>query len=333
MSDSEPKKRLALAASALKQIPGNDLRFSVLASQILMARAPADHAVDKNGEFAKIIGAIDKMVAALHAEEDADILKKDNCDKERSSKTATAKEFSKDIDKNNARIEELTSSIASHNEQIKGMATEISELQEDLRDAKNNREVQHSEYQASRLDDMSAKSLVEQAYGVLKDKFDSLAGTSLLETRVSMDPGAPPPETFEGEYKGAQGASKGILAILETIKEDIQHDMDKSKKEEDDSVAAYAAYKLANEKTQQEKKDLVGTMEGQIADFQEEIGNKKDEVGADTNSLQGTLDVLKEITPGCDFIATQIETRVDNRNAELDGLHKAKAILQGANFR
>jgi len=42
------------------------------------------------------------------------------------------------------------------------------------------------------------------------------------------------------------------------------------------------------------------------------------------------LDLLKQITPGCDFIAANYDLRAKNRNLEIDGLKKAKAVLQGA---
>ena len=44
------------------------------------------------------------------------------------------------------------------------------------------------------------------------------------------------------------------------------------------------------------------------------------------------MDFLKEIAPGCDFIAMNFKMRLTNRQIEKDGLLKAKAILEGAKF-
>ena len=44
------------------------------------------------------------------------------------------------------------------------------------------------------------------------------------------------------------------------------------------------------------------------------------------------MDYLKEIAPGCDFIAMNFNIRLTNRQMEVDGLKKAKSILQGAEY-
>jgi len=44
------------------------------------------------------------------------------------------------------------------------------------------------------------------------------------------------------------------------------------------------------------------------------------------------MSYLKEIAPGCDFIAMHFKMRLTNRQLEKDGLLKAKAILMGAKF-
>ena len=42
--------------------------------------------------------------------------------------------------------------------------------------------------------------------------------------------------------------------------------------------------------------------------------------------------MLTKTEPRCDFIAVNFETRLKNRQIEMDGLNQAKAVLQGASF-
>lgn len=61
------------------------------------------------------------------------------------------------------------------------------------------------------------------------------------------------------------------------------------------------------------------------------LQRKKPEV-TKKGGLDATLDKIKDTTPGCDFITVNFEMRSRNRQIEIDGLDKAKAILKGAAF-
>ena len=59
---------------------------------------------------------------------------------------------------------------------------------------------------------------------------------------------------------------------------------------------------------------------------------EKTERSTNQDKLDTTLDFLREIAPGCDFIAINFDTRMTNRQLEVDGLNQAKAVIQGADF-
>ena len=59
---------------------------------------------------------------------------------------------------------------------------------------------------------------------------------------------------------------------------------------------------------------------------------KKQFRGDKQDSLDATLEKIKDSTPGCDVIAVHFELRSKSRQIEIDGLDKAKAILKGAAF-
>jgi len=44
------------------------------------------------------------------------------------------------------------------------------------------------------------------------------------------------------------------------------------------------------------------------------------------------MESIKEAEASCDFITINFETRIKNRQLEIDGLLKAKSILQGAAY-
>jgi len=49
-------------------------------------------------------------------------------------------------------------------------------------------------------------------------------------------------------------------------------------------------------------------------------------------SLASTMESIQAAIPGCTFISVNFQIRIKNRQLEIDGLKKAKAILGGASF-
>merc|ERR1719324_1815387 len=103
-------------------------------------------------------------------------------------------------------------------------------------------------------------------------------------------------------------------------------------KQEEEAVAAYD--KLVEDingaigAKEQTKADL----EGSIAADEESRTAENSTMATNQGELKSIMDYLKEIAPGCDFIAMHFKMRLTNRQIEKDGLLKAKAILQGAKF-
>mmetsp|Transcript_76165 Transcript_76165/g.203570 ORF Transcript_76165/g.203570 Transcript_76165/m.203570 type:complete len:541 (+) Transcript_76165:591-2213(+) len=343
------KKRAELAAVALEKVQTRSFALTALASMVQRAGTS-----NKNQAFGKILAQIDKMVTNLRAEQDSDLQKKEDCDAQRSNSTIQAKELSQTIDNNEARIEELKSENTRLQQEVVDTEEEIKQLQEHKKDLRNEREAEHAEFLTSKLDDETAASLVQQAYDVLNARRRALNGESapvttttstaapsVVQARLNIATAGggasllqqappPPPATFSGSYTGARGATGGILTLLQTLKEDIEKDISKAVAEEQEAATCYTRTMtdLANAITA--KNSMIAITEGTIADNEEEIGNRRTTIGNDDGTLQGTMNLLKQITPGCDFIAVQYPTRTENRNKELDGLKKAKAILQGA---
>ena len=69
-----------------------------------------------------------------------------------------------------------------------------------------------------------------------------------------------------------------------------------------------------------------------ISDAEEELANQKELQSEKMESLGATTKEISALEPGCDFIAVNLEVRTKNRQLEIDGLKKAKAILKGAEF-
>merc|ERR1719169_180098 len=283
--------------------------------------------------------AIDEMLGDLKTEEETDLANKERCEKERMENTQSAKMKSKEIDTNTETIDRLTASIAAAEKKIKEIEEEVEDLNKQKQDATDQRTKENTEYLSAKSDDEKAVELVGTAVAALQ-KFYTDNGLAFAQVRrVGQEPfvtageaPTPPPTTWDSEYGGAKGENKGIVAILELIADDIKKDIAKATSEEEASVKAYDALIADVDASISSLESTKSDLEGTMADDESSMTTEKGERTTNQEDLDSTLAFLKEIAPGCDFIAVNFNTRLKNRQAEVDGLNKAKAILQGASF-
>jgi len=284
--------------------------------------------------FAKVIEAIDKMIATLGEQETTDLKNKESCEKARVDDTREAITISRAVDELSETVMRLKAEIEELQAQIEEKKEEIKETQEMLKEAKQNREDENKEWTASDKDDEDAAALIKDATAVLEEFYSKLA---LVQRRdppeaVAGEAPPPPPSTWEGGYMGKKDEEGGIVAILALVREDIIKDRATAKQAEDDAEAKY-------QKMKTEAEAQVKTLEGEITEMEGSIGSKEADVEAAETDISGKKDELgvvmkriKDAQPGCDFVTVNFETRLKARQVEKDGLVEAKAILSGAKF-
>ena len=303
------RRKLGLAMIRKTAAKTNDSRLAALSTLLAMKEDPPAE-INEADPFVEVISAIDNMLAELKTEEETDLANKERCEKERMENTQKAKMTSKKIDTNTETIDRLTAQIAAAEKKIKEIEDEVADLESQKTAAGDQRAKENTEYLAAKSDDEKAVELVGQAVSVLTGFYEK-NGLSLAQIRrVKQEPfveageaPTPPPTTFEGGYGGAKGESNGIVAILELIKDDITKDISKATTDEETAVKAYDALVADIDASigslQSTKSDLEGTM----ADDEGSMVEEKGERTSNQEDLDSTLAFLKEIAPGCDFIA------------------------------
>merc|ERR1719473_1914696 len=286
--------------------------------------------------FADVISAIDQMVADLKQEEQDDLKTKQDCEKERMDNTQKAKMSSKKIDTNTEIIDRLTAAIAAANKEIEEIDSQISDLNEEKQQADEQRAKEAKEFSANKADDEAAVGLIETAIGVLKE-FYTKNNLALLQMKqepfvAAGEAPTPPPSTWDTTYGGAKGESNGIVAIMELIKADIEKDVQKATDNENTAISEHSKLSQDIAATISSLNGTKSDLNGQVATDETSMATEKTERGTNQEDLKSTLEFLKSIAPGCDFMAVNFDTRLKNRQAETDGLRKAKAILEGATF-
>lgn len=317
------------AAAAIQDaaFASGDRRLSALAATLA------------GGHFDKVIAAIDKMHAKLLAEEQSDLAKKEACEDDRAKDTRDAALTSRSMDEMSDEISSLVSTVAE-------LAAEITKKQEQelaskqqLKEATANRKAEHEAFLVAERDDKDAVELIETSISILGDFYKD-NGLMLAQQHAKAaqpvssagEAPPPPPPTWELPYGGNTEESTGILAVLEMIKEDIQKDLSEGRAEEAKSSKVYEQTKTAlTEEIEGLTKDI-SSLKSTKGEKIEQIESTKGDRRMSKGELNAVMEKIEEAEPGCNFYTVNFPVRSYNRQLEMDGLTKAKAILQGAVF-
>merc|ERR1719401_693128 len=116
------------------------------------------------------------------------------------------------------------------------------------------------------------------------------------------------------------------------IHEDILKDISKADAEEAAAAALYLKTKTALETEQGELNTAIDALKLAKGDKEQDVVDNTADRLTNKGSLEVVMAKIKAAEPGCDYFAINYPLRVQNRQIEVDGLLKAKAILQGGSF-
>merc|ERR1719331_3442491 len=326
------------ALSLIKSLASSSKDIRV--AQLVVALGATGANEELADPFKEVIAMIDGLIEELETEESDDLKTKEQCEKERMENTQEAKMVSKEIDTNVETIDRLTAQIEEAEKMIKQIQAEIQDLDVEIRDAGDNRAKENAEYMAAEAEDNAAVELVSNAMGVL-EKFYEENGLKFTQLHAEVRRAGEEPFVAAGEAPTPPPAmsttdgsreSKGVIMMLEMIKEDIEKDIATAKKQEEEAQAAYDKLVEDIEAAIKAKEQTVSDLEGDMASDSEMRTTENTTMADNQAQLKSVMDYLKEIAPGCDFIAMNFNIRLTNRQMEVDGLKKAKAILQGAEY-
>jgi chromosome segregation ATPase len=283
-----------------------------------------------------VITAIEKMLVKLESEGGNDLKKKEQCQADILDNLKEAKRLAVAIDddlhsitRNDALIEELDGKIKADNETT-------DKLNEDLKEAKERIEDEEQQMLAAKKDDMAAADAITRAIAALGRFYQKKNAAGFLQ-RSAQEPSdsqaGAPSLGYEGGYGGLKEENTGVVAMLKMVHGDVEKDIKDGQEIYDASFKEYSEYKSKTEDEIQRLADAITANKETRGNTVEDNEELKGEVSDNRGSLAS---VQKQITAlrqgGCDFMAVNFELRKSNRQAEKDGLQKAKAILEGADF-
>lgn len=287
-------------------------------------------------DFSKVIKMIDDMAALLKQEAEDDLKSRDSCTESLNDSTADAKEVAHDINSLDAEIEDAAAVIDAQATSIEKATKDIAAAKEAMAEASKQRTTENAEFIEAVELNKEAVELIMKA----KDKLNAYYNPDIVrevsaeeaakEEFVQLPDGAP--EVFSGKRENKGQKSGGVLALMDTLANDLNKDT--------------AAMEHAEQTAQHDYEKLSQDLATQVADSSKAknaAAKSKSDTESEKQTLESTLDMKSEeaadiqktivdLHAKCDFILSAFEERKAARENEIAGLQKAKAVLAGAKF-
>jgi len=318
-----------------------------------------------NAGIEKVVKSIDKMVAAKKTEEETDLTDKQKCEEDLSAAAADSKKTSVKMDTNTEDIERAKTKVAEIAAEIKEKEADIATIDDQKAKADTQRKRENEDAKQSGIDDAQAVTLIKTAIKQMKDwktakaatlvtiKKTNMIGSAVKEIlapaliqvtssssadpQFAVDAGSappPPPATWDtgATYGGASGSSTGIVSILSMCQADVEKDAKAAVDAEAASLKEYNALAKDLADSKKDAQKLISDYKSDKADQEKSKTEKTSERATQLASLNGQIKLYNSYKPGCDFLLVNFDLRTKSRQIEVDGLLKAKAILQGGKF-
>jgi hypothetical protein len=279
-----------------------------------------------DGPFDKIKGMIQEMIEKLLQEEADEANHKGVCDKEiaktlkdRDYRLRDVEALHTAIESNNARREKL-------DEEMKTLTADISTLSTDLAERTTDRAEEKAENEVQTREAKEGVEAVQQAIDIL-GHFYGAAAQATVELQTNQ-PDDAPDSGFDGAYTGSQGASTGILGMMDVIKGDFERTIKDAEEAEITQKSEFVDYERETKVSLNTKQSGLDHATSDHTETVNKLSTDMEEFVTQSELLDAAVKTWENLIPGC--VADpgmSYEERVARREAEVAALKDAYCIL------
>jgi DNA repair exonuclease SbcCD ATPase subunit len=301
--DVEKAQRRASAVKTLRTLAKKYKTFGLLELSMSAQSDP----------FGKIRGLIESMIAKLtkEAAEEADL--KSFCDEETAESKKKQADLSAKLDKTDARIAKAVASKAKLTEDIKILEEQIAEIDAGNAEATKIRGEEHEEYLKSSKDFKDSAEAVAKAISVLTEYYSS---ASFVQTKQ-----APEFASNKGDIAST------ITSMLEVAESDLSKLLAETEAAESSAVTAFEELSQDNKVSKSTKMADAKSKAQEVKSTDVALSNYKEDKTSMTSELDAVLAYLDKLKPQCETKVMSYAERKAKREAEIEGLKEALAVL------
>merc|ERR1719158_2351463 len=161
------------------------------------------------------------------------------------------------------------------------------------------------------------------------DKFykTQAKNTVLFEVKQIPDMGDMPDAGFDGAYKGGQSGAKGIIGMMEVIRDDFARTIKFTEKAEKTAAKDFMEFETETKMSLAAKTNTNQAKSAELAETQDTIHADNESMVEEQKLLDKALQELLELQPACVPKVESYADRVAKREQEIESLKKALCTL------
>jgi molybdopterin-guanine dinucleotide biosynthesis protein len=281
--------------------------------------------ISTTGPFDKITKLIQELIERLLQEAADEANHKGWCDKEmteakehRTRKAGMIKELNDALSNNEARRDVLAS-------EVEKLTAEIADLQSALEKTTKQRTDESEENGVTVKEAEEGKAAIEEALDML-DKFYKTAAKNTVLAQMGQVPEMPD-AGFDEAYTGGQSGAKGILGMMEVIRDDFARTIKTTETAEKTAAKDFMEFETETKMSLAAKSNTKSAKESELAETIATIGKDDEDMRNEQHLLDKSLQELIELQPACVPKVESYEERVAKREQEIGSLKKALCTL------
>jgi len=319
----------------------------------------------RKGGFEKVLPMIDGMIEVLKKEQVDDDSKSEYCQTQLDSLDDQRKSLDRSVSNSGKAVADAEESIATISSEIEVLEEGIKALDKSVQDASEQRKNENEDFASLIAQDTAAVELI----GLAKNRLHKFYSPKLYapppKRELSADDrimvsngGTAPPTPAPGGIAGTDitalvqvsvhshlteapeapaaysksEESKGVIAMMDLLLQDLEAEMTVARTEEEDAQRDYLQM-LKDSKNKRIADSSSLTDKGATkADMEANLQTHRDDKASSTKQLVATLKAAQATHVECDWLLKYHSVRREARDAEIDSLQKAKAVLSGADY-
>jgi len=276
--------------------------------------------------FGKVKSLIADLISKLEKEAGSEATEKAYCDEQLAKTEAKKSELEDDVAKLTSKIDKAAAKSAGLKADVKQFQAELADLAKEQAEMDSIRMEGQANYAQAKKDLELGLGGVRKALGVLREYYGS-TGASMIQSGSDMSSMMRQPAMPEQHAK-AGDAGSSIIGILEVCESDFAKNLAEESSMEDDAEAEYEKKSQENKitKARLEQDVKYGTQEFKTLD--KDVAELSGDRETTNSELDAVLDYYGKIKERCIAKPMTYEARKGRREAEIQGLKEALAILQ-----
>jgi hypothetical protein len=257
--------------------------------------------------FQKVKAMISNMIARLESDGSEDANHKSYCDKELSDSQTKKAEISAKLDKVNSKIDQMTARSAQLKEEVANVEKTLAAVAASQAEMTKMRQEEHTAFVKNKADMEQGLEGVKMGLKVLREYYAT-----------------------EGKaHDSADGAATTIVGLLEVVESDFSKGLAEMIATEANSKASYDQQTKENKIDKATKDQDVKYKSKEESALSRAIADSSSDRTSIHTELDAVVEYLAKLEQMCVAKAEPYAERAARREAEINGLKEAIAILEG----